>query len=190
MDASRSPRWQQAIWTGAGLGLLLTILLLLAFAGFTIFRVVELVALRSDADLAFVFSSVGVVTLTLLRLLAILIGAAIAFAGLAVSFFSHERALSASAEVQVPVSTNTKAELVAYAPGLVGLVVGALVIVCALFARSKHDYKGPETYSVVLPNATAPGASSPSGQPPSGPRPLEEVLRPKAAASNPSRGAK
>lgn len=177
MTQARSPRWQQVIWTGAGFGLLLTIIILLAFAGSTVARVMDVISQRHDADLAFVFASVGVVTLTLLRLLAILIGAAIAFAGLAVSFFAHANSTSLTGELPVQPTTSAKVELATYAPGIVGLFVGALIIVCALFARSKHDYRGPETYSVVLPPALpASGVNRPAPAG-SGLRPLEDFLK-------------
>lgn len=187
MDKLRTPWWQQAIWIGSGLSLLITILVLLGFSIHSISRVVGLIESRPDSDLAFVFSSMGVVTLTLLRLLAILIGAAIAFAGLAVSFFSHEHALSATADMNVSSSTNIKAGLVAYAPGLVGLIVGALVIVSALYVKSKHDYKGPETYSVVGPGTSASKATPNSDQSTSGLRSLDDVLKQPSTDSSQSK---
>lgn len=180
MNPSRITRWQQGIWTGAGLGLLLTIAALLTFTGSTVSRVVELIAARTDADLAFLFSSIGVVTMTLLRLLAVLIGAAIAFAGLAVSFFAHEQPASLAGEASGSVG-SAKVALATYAPGIVGVLVGAIVIVCALLARSKHDYRGPETYSVVLPPQAS--ASEPAGPTARTLRSPEELLKPAAPAS-------
>lgn len=176
-----SPKWQQLIWSGAGVGLLLTITILLAFSASTVSQLLTLVSKKQDADLGFVFASIGLITQTLLRLLSILVGGAVAFAGLAVSFFAHEQQTSAGAQLGSGAANVAKFTLATYAPGIVGVVVGALIIVAALYARGKHEYTGPQTYSVNLQEGsskkTEAAASSPSGL-----RSLDEVLQSQASA--------
>ena len=143
------------------------------------------VCARRDADLGFVLGSLGVVTQTLLRLLAILVGAAVAFAGLAVSFFAHEHESTASAQLGDKAGGSAKFALATYAPGVVGVIVGALIIVAALYARGKHAYSGPETYSVVLPKTDGAQPPSSGASNPSGLRPLDQILP--SSASTPAK---
>lgn len=162
ISTPRSQRWQELIWFGAGLGLLLTIVVLLSFVGITIWRATTFIEERKTADLAFTFSSIGLITLTLLRLLAVLIGAAISFAGLAVSFFAHDKATNLEGELRATGTGNAKATLAAYSPGIVGVFVGAIIIIFALFAKSEHKYEGSKTIVLEVPPAQRP-ASAASG---------------------------
>lgn len=159
MNGPTQPKWQQVIWTGAGVSLVTTILLLLALVAWTIGQIVDIVNLQKEPDLGFVVTSIGVLTLTLLRFLAELMGAAIAFAGLAVSFFAHQHANSLSVGAQQNFALPPAA-LRSHSPGIVGVVIGAVIIVCALFAKSTHNYEGPQTIAVLAP----PGASAASAQ--------------------------
>jgi hypothetical protein len=184
-NGSHTPRWQQAIWSGAGGGLLLTIVVLLAFSALTVWRIVDTIALQQQGDLYFVFAGIGLVTHSLLRLLAILVGAAISFAGLAISFFAHAQATTAQitigskAEAISPAAFN--GTLSTYAPGLVGVVVGASVIACALFATSTHTYKPPQ--HAVLPVAPGIAASEPAGY---RPKTIDELRNDEATSINKS----
>ncbi|WP_192564375.1 hypothetical protein [Pseudomonas gozinkensis] len=141
--------WQTYIWLGAGSGLFLILVLLLTFVAYTVSKLVDIMALRGQDDLAFIFSTIALIDLTLLRLLAILVGAAIAFAGLAVSFFAHEKATGLSGELHQSPSAYAKAALSAYSPGIVGVIIGAVIIVTAVLATIEHSYKPPvKTFSV------------------------------------------
>ena len=158
-------RWQIAMWNGAGFGLLLTILVLLTFIGASIWRATSLVEERPSADLAFTFASIGMINLLLLRLVAVLIGAAIAFAGLAVSFFAHDKPLSIDVQQGESAPSAKKLALSAYSPGLVGLLVGAGVIVAALYAKGEFNYQAASSVKVMPPTEThsVKPASSPTG---------------------------
>lgn len=180
-----APRWQQVMWSGAGISLLLTIVILLSFAVITVSQLINVISKRSDADLGFIFASIGVITQTLLRLLAILVGAAVAFTGLAVSFFAHEHESTASAHLGDRAGGSAKFALATHVPGVFGVVVGALVIVAALYARGTHEYTGPEIRSTTQPKPeAAPSQSEPASNSTVLP-PVEEVL--KTRKSNPAR---
>ncbi|MCV2362609.1 hypothetical protein LNV23_03990 [Paucibacter sp. DJ1R-11] len=93
-------------------------------------------------DLVFTFASITHVNATLLRMVALLIGAAIGFGGLAVSFFAHEKATSLKFSHDAGDTSFAKGTLATYSPGLVGLVVGAAIIVCSLYAKTEYSYNG------------------------------------------------
>lgn len=137
--------WQKIMWFGAGFGLLLTIITLLIGVGIVLWHVVDIIRNVSKTDLVFTFSSIGLVTLTLIRILAVLIGAAISFTGLAISFFAYEKATHFSGTINASESTVAKATLATYSPGIVGMIVGAIIIACAIFAKSDFKYEPGQT---------------------------------------------
>jgi len=144
--ASSTPNvqlWHQYVWMGAGVALFLVLILLLAFIGMTVASVMEIISSQQDADLSFVFSGVVLVNLTLLRLIALLIGAAIAFAGLAVSFYAHEKATSMSAKGRITEEASTGIVLRSFSPGIVGVIVGAVIIMTAILSTATHQYLPP-----------------------------------------------
>jgi len=154
-------RWHRAMWMGAGTGLLLTILVLLYIVWATVTDVTAIVngqityanaaaasegaraAAQSAASPAFIVSGISIVTLTLVRLLAILIGAAIAFAGIAVSFYAHAKGSHFSAGRGEGRSTLGRITLATHSPGIVGIVIGAAVIISAVVAKGRFDYAEP-----------------------------------------------
>lgn len=157
IDTPASHNWHKYIWFGAGSGLFFVLILLLLFVAKTVSTLVEIMSLKGADDLAFIFSSIALIDLTLLRLLAILVGAAIAFAGLAVSFFAHDKATSLSGEIHESASAYAKAALSAYSPGIVGVVIGAIIIVTAVLATIEHSYSPPtKTVTYVRPLTALP----------------------------------
>jgi hypothetical protein len=149
----RAPRWQQVMWLAVGASLLLTISVLLWFSATTVGKLVEVVG-RPTYDHGFVIVGMGLIAQSLIRLLAILVGAAVAFAGLAVSFFAHEQEMRAQLSIGGSSTVPAKVALGAYAPGVVGLVVGAVIIALALFARGEHEYQ-PGSYEIQIPASEA-----------------------------------
>lgn len=134
------------IWLGLGVALtalLMSILLLVALTQMRVLSVIQ----DGGADPAFVASTLGSSNLILLRIIVVLIGGGISFAGLAVSFFSHESATVVSVG-EAPAVSVPKVSLVSRSPGTIAVFVGAVVIVCALFARTTAHYKGPTTTEV------------------------------------------
>lgn len=132
--------WQRSLWISVACSLGLTILLLLGFVAWTVGRVTDLMTGHRDADLAFAFAGMTLVTLTLLRLLAILIGAGLAFAGLVVSFYNHAQVTRLGAS-QGGGAAGFRASLATGSPGIAAIVVGAVIILCALFAQGTYSYR-------------------------------------------------
>jgi hypothetical protein len=155
-DSIAKEKWSRRIWTGAAISMLCAIAALTAFASITVTNVMATVSHHGSKDLSFAFAGISLVTLTLLRFIAILIGAAIAFAGLAVSFYTHDTATQANATL---VEGKVSASLGTHAPGLFGVAFGAMIICLALYAKSEHQYKSPQTVT-INPFPAANAASS------------------------------
>lgn len=142
------------------MGLFSTLVLLLIFVGLTIYQLVKIISERQVEDLSFVFSSLALINMTLLRLLAIFSGAAIAFAGLAVSFFTHEKetTLWASAKLNTKDDSGNEVasimpkvgSLKTYSPGIIGIIVGAIIISIALLHSSRHSYDPVTTEKTII----------------------------------------
>lgn len=154
--------WQKKVWFGAGVGLLGTIIILLMVVGIVVWRTLDIIGLQANNDHLFTFFSIELITTTLIRLLAVLIGAAIAFSGLAISFFVHEKETKFGGVVNTPgtpiintEATMAKATLATYSPGIIGMVVGAIIIACALFAKAEHQYQTPAQYKISTTSKSA-----------------------------------
>lgn len=137
--ADHIPDWQRAIWRGCAIGLGLLIISLVGLVAYMLVQVLDLLRLKTP-DNAFVFAGITLLNSSLLRLLAILIGGAIAFVGLAVSFFAHQKATSVDANLAREQLGSAKAALATNSPGIVAVIIGALVIIVALFLRGTHTY--------------------------------------------------
>lgn len=157
-----TPAWQQSIWLGLGAALVGLIVLMFGLVGWTQWRVLDVIGSQTG-DPAFVAASLGLSNVVLLRFLAALIGGAISFAGLAVSFFAHEQAtvfkIGQSENVQLPSAQPSGAivprlGLTSHSPGIIAIFVGAAIIMSALFATSRSGYKGPTTVNVVSGDAS------------------------------------
>jgi hypothetical protein len=123
-------------------------------------------------DKAFAYASMTLISLTMLRYLAMLIGAAMVFGGLMVSFFTHSRA--SKLEVGgTGGSSSGKVALATASPGIASIVVGAIVIVAALFSQGHFKYTDAEVKQARQDPATATGPVAPElradKQPPSRP---------------------
>lgn len=164
--------WQRGVWIGVACALGLTILLLLLFVGSTVGRVADLMASRGENDLAFAFSGMALLTLTLLRLLAILIGAGLAFGGLVVSFYSSATMANVEGGHEAA-GGSLKAKLATNSPGIAAIVVGAAIILSALFAQGRHSYQAPYQWTPVTPEVNGGTNSAPNTNAPS----AAEVLR-------------
>lgn len=141
--------WQAGMWKGVGIALGITGLLLIMMVAISIFRTTSIVDAKSGDDLAFVFSGLGLISNTLLRLLAMLIGAGIIFGGLAVSFFSSSDANRISLQALPAAGESFKAMVATHTPGIVGIFMGGIIIISALFARATHDYMSPDRMEIT-----------------------------------------
>jgi hypothetical protein len=157
--------WQRSLWVGVAIALGLFGLLLVILVSSALSRTNDLLTAHGGADLHFAFAGMALVNLTLLRLLAILIGAGMVFGGLAVSFFTHEATTRFTAG-RTDQSLGAKASLATSSPGIAAIVVGAAVILSALFSQSKHKYESPPLLYMQPDGSSAPlrnsgAASSP-----------------------------
>lgn len=135
-----TPLWQRRIWIGCSVGLMLVIATLCLISAFALGKTMLLLEVE-DRDHLFQFAGMNLITGSLLRLLAILIGGTIAFVGLAVSFFAHQRATSLNLSHAREKELTTTAALVTYSPGIVAIVIGAAVIISAIYARGTYNYQ-------------------------------------------------
>jgi hypothetical protein len=143
-----SSSWQAGMWKGVGIALGITGLLLIILVGASLYTAMSIIDSKGGADLAFIFSGLGLVNNTLLRLLAMLIGSGIIFGGLAVSFFSSSDENRVSLQAAPVAGEAFKAMVATHTPGIIGIFMGSVIIIAALFARSTHDYESPRTIEV------------------------------------------
>ncbi|WP_297833125.1 hypothetical protein [Pseudomonas sp.] len=151
---SIDPLWQRRIWSGVTIGLGIAGGLLILLVAYSIYRTSGIVDSKKDADLVFTFSGLALINSTLLRLLAMLIGAGVIFGGLAVSFFTHSTPNQARGGVKSELG-SVSAMLASHSPGLIGVFIGGVIIVAALYARSTQTYSSPSQTSVTLPPSIA-----------------------------------
>lgn len=137
------PAWQAGMWKGVGIALGIMGLLLIVLVSISIWRTTSIVEKKNAGDLLFIFVGIGIINNTLLRLLTMLIGAGIIFGGLAVSFFSSRDANQISFDANPAAGGVFKAMIASNTPGLIGMFLGGIIIVCALFATSTHRYESP-----------------------------------------------
>ncbi|QFG30101.1 hypothetical protein F6476_13320 [Pseudomonas umsongensis] len=144
--------WQAGMWKGVGIALGIAGLLLIGLVATSIWRTTSIIDANSGDDLAFIFSGLGLINNTLLRLLAMLIGAGIIFGGLAVSFFSSGDSNRISLQALPAAGESFKAMVATHTPGIVGIFMGGIIIIAALFARSTHNYTSPERIEITSGN--------------------------------------
>jgi len=147
-----TPLWQRRIWIGCSVGLMLVIGALCLMSAFAVGKTMLLLEVE-DRDHLFQFAGMNLITGSLLRLLAILIGGTIAFVGLAVSFFAHQRATSLDISLAREKDLTTTAALVTYSPGIVAIVIGAAVIISAIYARGTYNYQPAAVSNQAIPGA-------------------------------------
>jgi hypothetical protein len=175
------PSWQRVIWLGCAIGLMVMIVGLIALVAYMLTKIMDLLQFKGPVivsvpdtsglnpntppkvmlyspDYAFVFTGISLVNSSLLRLLAILIGGAIAFVGLAVSFFVHQKTTSMDANATGGPEQNAKFALATNSPGLVAVVIGAIVIIVAVVTKATHTYVPGQRSGegVVLPHQLPP----------------------------------
>lgn len=150
---AKTPKWQMYVWAGCAgiLSLELFGLTILAYM-----RTTEITAIVSQTNLqdgAFILAGLGMSAFSLIRILAILVGSAIIFGGLSISFFSSERAsnVKLNGSEKLPLS----AHIASHSPGVMGILVGGIIIICALFAPTSFNYQQPVTFQYSGSNAQA-----------------------------------
>lgn len=143
-----APKWQSTIWLGLGAALFVLIVALISLVAITQMRILTVIE-RVDTDLAFTAATLGHANLILLKLVVVLMGGGISFAGLAVSFFAHEKASEVSG-AGASSSQSPRLQLISHSPGVIAIVVGAALMAWSLTPAPFVSYTG-KAGSVSLP---------------------------------------
>ena len=134
--------WQQAVWIGVACALGMTVLLLMIIVAYVLHLGADVFSKHAGEDLAFTYAGISLITLTLIRLLAVFFGASLSFGGLVVSYYTHTHTTHLAGSGGTGESTG-KASLSTNSPGIAAILIGALVIIGALFARGEQQYEAP-----------------------------------------------
>lgn len=157
-QSSDTPFWQQHIWRGALLILTIVLLILLAVVWHVSYEILNIISGVKLQDNAFVLSGISLVSMTQIRMVAILGGIAISAIGLAVSFYTHDRETSVSGRSSDITDPNLKWTLATYSPGIVGVIAGTIIIMTAVIKTTTQNYQGPTVreYRAQLEKDTSP----------------------------------
>lgn len=150
--------WQQFVWFTAVVFLFVTMCFLLWTVWNNSARSMDVIIASSNQGPLFIFAGLSLVNSSLIKTLAILAGTAISFAGMAISFFSHEKANQLVASNKDTTGGQAKVALTAYSPGIFGVVVGAAIIMTAVLTPNRHTYTPTETIKTTF---TAPATVDP-----------------------------
>jgi hypothetical protein len=137
---SATEKWQQFVWFTAVVFLFVTMCFLLWTVWNNSARSMDVIVKSSSQGPLFIFAGLSLVNSSLIKTLAILAGTAISFAGMAISFFSHEKANQLVASNKDTTGGQAKIALTAYSPGIFGVVVGAAIIMTAVLTPNRHTY--------------------------------------------------
>ena len=156
--------------------LLISFVILFAFVSMTVQSLSEGIKHPGQIDLAFVFAGSDLISTSLLRLVAAMAGSAIAFAGLIISFYTHKNQTTLMAgATRGPDGAGggfvPNISLSTYSPGIVAIVVGAMIIGGSLFSKATHEYSGPmtmERQAEQAPPGTSPNTPAPTDKKPPG----------------------
>ena len=132
-------KWQRIMWIATAISLAFTILALLLVVVGTIWHACTVVN-SMLSDKIFAFSTIGLIHTTLLRLLAELAGTAIAFSGLAISFYAYSESIKLTGNMPLSDGGNSKWTLITSSPGVFSLIIGAIIIACSLFSKGEYSY--------------------------------------------------
>lgn len=135
-ERGQDASFRTRMWLGVGCVLAATVVGLFAIIGTTVWRVADMTAANATGHASFAFSGMLLMTLTLLRFVAMLIGAGMVFGGLALSFHTNSELTKIGAESE----SVGKATLATSSPGIAAIVVGAVVILSALFHGGPYQY--------------------------------------------------
>ncbi len=159
-----TPYWQRIIWSVAAFGMFGIATGLLFVTYFTISGVLATIAGRNPVptagvvtDPVFTFVSLNVVSGTLIRLVACLIGAGIAFGGLAVSFFAHDSPIHVSGQIGAggkPQQSAATGRIATHVPGVIAIVLGVALVAVAVLSKTANDYTWVPEYAPACAYAT------------------------------------
>lgn len=156
------PLWQTKVWLRVVQGFGVCSFLLICLVGYSVYQTAMIITNKSGTDLAFTFSGIALLNTVLLRLLAILIGSAIIFGGLAISFFSSNDTNRISLQANQAAGDSYKAMVASRTPGIVGIFMGGIIIIASLFDTGNFQYSAPEKITYYPPASAAKPASTPA----------------------------
>ncbi|MCA2024850.1 hypothetical protein LDK53_02760 [Enterobacter sp. K16B] len=147
----KTPKWQMYVWASCGIILSLELLGLTVLAYVRTKEIATIVSRTAINDGAFILAGLSMSAFSLIRILAILIGSAIIFGGLSISFFTSERVnnVQVTGNDKIPMS----AQIASHSPGVMGILIGGIIIICALFAPTHFNYQQPVTFQYSGNNA-------------------------------------
>lgn len=172
-------KWQAIAWMTSGLVLALSIVGLFALVGYTLWQTLAWLQRNLSSTEQFILTSIALTTAGMLRYLAMLTGIALAAGGLLVSFLTINQAIGLSAK-----SEGTDQALVGSlrtnSPGVVAIVVGALIVICALFASTSFNTSTSSSGRQGTPSSPAESLVGPMPS-------VQQLLQSQDAASTPRR---
>jgi hypothetical protein len=144
----RFGRFERSVWFAVGMGLAVCSVGLFALVGYSLWQTLTWLQRSATPSELYILNAVALTTLAMLRYLAMLIGAALASGGLLVSFLtlSHVLDVSVSSGGAAPTFASG---LKTTSPGVAAVVIGACIIVAALFSRAEMQL----TSSPAVPTA-------------------------------------
>ncbi|MBB4867459.1 hypothetical protein HNP46_006372 [Pseudomonas nitritireducens] len=185
-EKTKTEAWQARVWTAAAgnlwiisIGILANITLI----GIGVYSLLE----RQSAtpNIMFQLCAMAIVSSSMLKGISVLVGASLCFAGIAISFFAHEKATTVNASygsppkseaegsnLQVPIKNSAAVAIGAYSPGIVAVIFGCVIIGIAIIksgsldcpitnesqASSEQRQAETENYEMPPPDQVGPGA--------------------------------
>lgn len=151
----RIGRFERAVWFAVGMGLAVCSVGLFALVGYSLWQTLSWLQRSATPSEQYILNAVALTTLAMLRYLAMLIGAALASGGLLVSFLtlSHVIDVSASSGGAAPTFASG---LKTTSPGVAAVVIGAGIIVSALFSRTELQLTSSPTASTAVRTPSLP----------------------------------
>jgi hypothetical protein len=140
----RFGRFERIVWFAVGVGLAACSVGLFALVGYSLWQTLTWLQRSTTPSEQYVLNAVGLTTLAMLRYLAMLIGAALASGGLLVSFLTLSQAIDVSAK-SGGASPTFASGLKTTSPGVAAVVIGAGIIVAALFSRTELQLSSSQT---------------------------------------------
>lgn len=140
-DDNRVPAWQAKIWMIVVIGFGLCIFFFIGYACYMLHSQLGLLLESAKVDPLSALTGTGMLGSQFLRGLSILIGGAVVFGGVSISFFSGSDVNSFSGEGRkfgggkILISTKT--------PGIVGILVGGGIIMYAIHAPYYYEHTTP-----------------------------------------------
>ncbi|WP_137763215.1 hypothetical protein [Nissabacter sp. SGAir0207] len=138
---SEQPLWQQKIWLCMTIGLGIITLSMIGLIGFISYKTLDRVFSLRTEDMKFFVAGIGIIITSLIKLLSILIGGAIVFGGLAISFHTHDKITTLTGDVNDEKTPKIGANISTYSPGIVGIIIGGVIIVSTIYKENRINYE-------------------------------------------------